>query len=117
MIDLDHLQRLDNAAFPAPWSVVMSHGHDFWRTIYSEPNRYQVGTFDDDPSTAYIVALRNAAPALFAELRRLRAVCAEAMDLLAAHSQAPESWENEEWHRWDLRYQQLRAALAAKGEA
>lgn len=108
MIDLDHLQRLDNAAFPAPWSVVMSHGHDFWRTIYSENNRYQIGTFDDDLSTSYIVALRNAAPALFAEVRRLRAIEAAArayVDLDARmEAETPSHYL----------FARLQAALAAK---
>lgn len=114
MIDLDKLERLEKAAFPSPWSIDMEPGHGFWQTVYCETNRYHVGDFDDGMSASFIVALRNAAPALFAELRQLRAACSEAMELLAAHNQAPESWENEEWHRWDLRLRQLRAALAAK---
>ncbi len=74
MIDLDKLERLEKAAFPSPWSIDMEPGHGFWQTVYCENNRYHVGDFDDDPSASFIVALRNAAPALFAEMRRLRAI-------------------------------------------
>ncbi len=74
MIDLDKLERLEKAALPSPWSIDMEPNHGFWQVVYCETNRYHVGDFDDDPSASFIVALRNAAPALFAELRRWRAI-------------------------------------------
>ena len=76
MIDLDKLERLEKAAFPSPWSLEMEPNHGYVQTVYCETNRYQVGDFDDDPSASFIVALRNAAPALFAELRQLQAALA-----------------------------------------
>ena len=74
MIDLDKLEKLEKAAFPSPWSIDMEPGHGSWQRVFSERNGYQVGDFDDDPSASFIVALRNAAPALFAEVRRLRVI-------------------------------------------
>lgn len=70
MIDLDKLERLEKAAFPSPWSIDMER---VVTTVYCETNGHHVGGFDDDPSASFLVALRNAAPALFAELRQLRA--------------------------------------------
>jgi len=80
MIDLDKLERLEKAAFPSPWSIDMDR---VVTTVYCETNGHHVGGFDDDPSASFIVALRNAAPALLAELRRLRAIEAAAREVAA----------------------------------
>ena len=104
MIDLDKLERLEKAAFPSPWSR-----HSLWPVVYCETNRYQVGDFDDDPSASFVVALRNAAPALFAELRRLRAIEAAARSYMACANAG-------QWEEFVFSLSALEAALAAKGE-
>lgn len=106
MIDLDKLERLEKAAFPSPWSIDMEPNHGFWQVVYCETNRYQVGDFDDDPSASFIVALRNAAPALFAELRRLR--------VIEAAARAYVDLTEDRVDYVPLLFAKLQAALAAK---
>ena len=108
MIDLDKLEKLEKAAFPSPWSIDMEPNHGFWQVVYCETNRYQVGDFDDDPSASFIVALRNAAPALFAEMRRLRAIEAAAR---AYVDLTPERYDETPS---PLLFARLQAAVAAK---
>lgn len=79
MIDLDALERLLAEATPGPWthdtpyygSHVDSVAH--YRTATFDPNQADgVGTFSNGPDAALIVLLRNTAPALIQEVRRLR---------------------------------------------
>ena len=109
MIDLDKLERLEKAAFPSPWSIDMEPGHGSWQRVFSERNGYHVGYFDDDPNTSFLVALRNAAPALFAELRRLRAIEA------AARAYCDLTPDRADETPAPLLFSKLQAALAAKG--
>ena|SRR5690554_8161592 len=80
-IDLDKLERLEREATPGSWYWSKD---DDYRAHYliSSPRLETVLECDhcNEPDTAdknFIVALRNAAPALFAELRTLRARVAE----------------------------------------
>lgn len=93
MTDLEELERLLAAATPGPWEAgrmdTESYSADYgpWKAVYAEDPRggvhkptgellpYQVARGDGDECRAnatLIAALRNAAPALIAEVRRLR---------------------------------------------
>lgn len=108
MIDLDKLERLEKAASPSPWSIAMAPPHGFGQTVYCENNSHPVGDFDDDPSASFLVELRNAAPALFAELRRLRAIEA------AARAYCDLTPDRADETPAPLLFAKLQAAVAAK---
>ena len=63
-IDLDELERLEKAALPRPWRQgATTH----WLV---DAEGYEVAEFHHGHEQVFVVALRNAAPALFARLRR-----------------------------------------------
>ena len=118
MTDIDKLEAFSKAA-KTPWSV-QSKG-DWWVVNDSLPSSLRDPIVFDDGSAAgeygprcseetrdYIVALANAAPALIAEVRRLRAIEAAARQYYeAASNNVPWSQEVSDWD-------QFKAALAAK---
>ena len=119
-IDIDKLEAMRSKAAKTPWSVAQVG--QFWE-VRREPRNTMVDepvVFDDgsaggeygercrEQDRDYIVALANAAPALFAEVRRLRAIEAAAAKLMSGPSDA--------WN-WMDRCRELKAALAAKGNA
>jgi len=84
-LDLDELERLEKAATPGPWSfkgtgglhmdgardgwmVEGPHNGKRWPRIARDAAPYR----ERGENPALIAALRNAAPALIAEIRRLR---------------------------------------------
>lgn len=110
MIDLDELERLEREATPGDWYWSKD---DDYRAHYliSSPRLETVLECDhcNEPDTAdknFIVALRNAAPALIAELRAARERIAElespskvdpdllqmAMRIAAGHADASDAW-------------------------
>jgi len=118
-IDIDKLEAFSKSA-KTPWSV-QSMG-DWWVVNDSLPSSLRDPIVFDDGSAAgeygprcseetrdYIVALANAAPALIAEVRRLRADLRTAVDLLDAVEQ--DQVQGELW--CDARHAFL-AAIAAK---
>ena len=117
MNDIDKLETLSKAA-KTPWSV-QSMG-DWWVVNDSLSSSLRDPVVFDDGSAAgeygprcseetrdYIVALANAAPALIAELRRLRAIEAAARDYA-------EVYHFGSFTELTTRYGKLLAALAAK---
>lgn len=74
--DLDHLAALEAAATPGPWDADIEYGH-----VYQERKKWdglicqlwggsmQDDFQDRDNNAAFIAAIRNAAPALFATAR------------------------------------------------
>lgn len=88
-IDLDELERLEREATQGPWCVEsITHHSDCGQHSIEWYRLYEV--YEDDPPLAalgahpdaghdakLIAALRNAAPALFAELRAARKRIAE----------------------------------------
>ena len=87
MVDLDKLERLEREATPGPWE---------WNGIAIEAGRTDVLAPGESNSFGYgtihiaeedqnlIAALRNAAPALFAELRAARGRIAELEEHISA---------------------------------
>lgn len=84
MTDLDGLEALEKAATPGPWEAVPSkqefHGggreecDGIWANSGERIVETDLGCYPPVmKDAALIVALRNAAPALFQELRELRA--------------------------------------------
>jgi hypothetical protein len=82
--DLSELQRLSNAAAPAPWTLEhVKADVESYAVIHSGgticvESEEQPGDFDQDlrdmiaADFAFIAAARSAVPALVAEVRRLR---------------------------------------------
>ena len=82
MIDLDELERLEQAATPAPWKesewdhepaiayqIMDADGDYDWQYLVPQDKHYTPGVEAD---ISFILALRNAAPELFAELEQAR---------------------------------------------
>lgn len=79
MIDIDKLEKLLTYGSPTPWTVY--DGEDHWkvttgpRIVFDDGSACgEYGPECSEADRELIVALANAAPALFAELRRLRAI-------------------------------------------
>ena len=118
-IDIDQLEAMRSKAAKTPWSVAQVHR--FWE-VRREPRNTMVDdpiVFDDgsaggeygkrcrEQDRDYIVALANAAPALLAEIKRLRAIEAAARSYMACAN--ADQWEN-----FVFSLSALEAALAAK---
>ncbi len=110
-IDIDKLEALERAATPAPWVYDDGLSRSFPR---ARPET--VGPFGADAARTgdciFLVELRNAAPALIAELRRLRAIEAAARDIAQVTEERDDPWVSVPItaRQWDA----LKAALAAK---
>ena len=83
MIDIDNLEKLLTYGSPTPWTVY--DGGDHWkvttgpRIVFDDGSACgEYGPECSEADRELIVALANASPALFAELRRLRAIEAAA---------------------------------------
>lgn len=125
MTDIDKLEALERAATPAPW--VYDDGIEQDEHTQHRARRESVGPFGADAARTddclFLAALRNAAPALFAEVRRLRAIEAAARGLMVPHKSRCAQWD--EWVCFLPNGQRvlltidsvaaLQAALAAKG--
>lgn len=75
--DLDRLAAMDSVATPGPWQVECEDGVPFLAAAdraYATIARYGVNNDRNVEDFEFLAALRNAAPALIAELRRLREV-------------------------------------------
>lgn len=67
MYDLDELERLEKAATPAPWE-----GTKDFKLVYKEWDHFLWYVLEIEENINYIVALRNAAPEMIADLRLLK---------------------------------------------
>jgi hypothetical protein len=120
-IDIDKLEAMRSKAAKTPWSVAQV-GDEFWE-VRREPRNTMVDeplVFDDgsaggeygercrEQDRDYIVALANAAPALIAEIKRLRAIEAAARQYYEAAS------NNVTWSQKVSDWDQFTDALAAK---
>lgn len=84
-IDLDELERLEREATPGPWRWADDYKTTRGETTYTLAGYQGMGVLPCDGifnapldcDEVFIVALRNAAPALFAELRAARKRIAE----------------------------------------
>jgi hypothetical protein len=116
-IDIDKLEALERAATPAPW--VYDDGIEQDEHTQHRARPETVGPFGADAARTddciFLAVLRNAAPALLAEVRRLRAIEAAAREVAANVEDDSDSLlgcvvvqpSREEWSAF-------KAALAAK---
>ena len=111
-IDIDKLEALERAATPAPW--VYDDGIETDGDTQYRERPEIVGPFGADAARTddciFLAELRNAAPALIAEVRRLRAIEAAARKLTESESLGL-------WGRACVtvaEMEALKAALAAK---
>ena len=124
-VDLDALDRLIAAATPGPWTRTKpQRDADGWPMgvgvagcgpgcmIYASP---PAGSFPSSDAEL-IAALRNAAPALIAELRAARAELARMRDVLATRDEALEFYREVELRaelaRMDAELRAARSLLA-----
>lgn len=85
MVDLDELERLEREATPGPWRWADGYKSMYGDAAYTLAGYQDMGILSCDGifnsprdcDEELIVALRNAAPALFAELRAARKRIAE----------------------------------------
>lgn len=93
MIDLDKLERLEREATPGQWHwkhndiVQRDEAGKFVADVagmYCDLDGYPHWGSDNEANTELIVVLRNAAPALFAELRAARERIAELEEHISA---------------------------------
>lgn len=100
-MDIEHLRTLEAAATPGPWREVAESG-EWWIEHYSDDKPEGVFVCDSNSSNwrlqadiDFVVAARNAMPALLAELTQLRALAA----VVQAHRTAIETcggiWDSE----------------------
>ena len=124
-IDIDKLEALERFATPAPWQYCALNGgplvgNRHW-TIRAPNNQAVFWSNDHEDLKSskddlyLVLELRNAAPALFAEIRRLRAENERLRKIEAAAREYVEIASNhnafsEEVAAWD----KFKAALAAK---
>ena len=121
MNDIDKLEAMMAAAEPAPVRVADYHpdaiqaanGHII---VHTSCSGMEGGGLEEDTERDYFIALRNAAPALFAEVRRLRAIEAAAWemdnDIDLQMRASPDVYEL--WKCALAETKRLKAALAAK---
>lgn len=113
MIDIDKLEALRAAATQGPFEHVPpppGYSSGFIAYFVEHEGERLRGEFPaTDADDAYTVALLNAAPALLAELRRLRAI--------EAAARAYVDLTEDRVDYVPLLFARLQAALAAKGEA
>lgn len=91
-IDLDKLERLEREATPGPWRWTDDYKTTHGETTYTLAGYQGMGVLSCDGifnaprdcDEVFIVALRNAAPALFAELRSARERIAELEEYISA---------------------------------
>jgi hypothetical protein len=94
--DLDRLEKLEKAATPGEWHLQKGEREthfDKTEEYYVSPAWIkEIGKIDmdeyvgmNDDDAALIVALRNAAPEMLADLRRLRDCIADMGDMLSDH--------------------------------
>lgn len=93
MIDLDKLERLEREATPGPWHwkhndiVQRDEAGKFVADVagmYRDDDGYPSWGADNAANTELIVVLRNAAPAMIAELRAARKRIAELEEYISA---------------------------------
>lgn len=88
-VDLEDLERLERQAWPGPWCLSLCPRHErdggstSCLTHRTLSGAVVLGDRSDTPNGRLSAALRNAAPALFRELRALRKV-----------RDAAEAWSN-----------------------
>jgi hypothetical protein len=117
--ELQELERALRAASPAPWTTAHEeYGDEWWfggdhgagqDTIDGPDGFVAVMDGKEAANAAAIIALRNAAPSLIAEVHRLRARVAELYEALLALF---EQFENFEYTTGTEAIQRARAALA-----
>jgi hypothetical protein len=107
--DIDKLEALERAATPAPW--VYDDGIEQDEHTQHRARPETVGPFGADAARTddciFLAELRNAAPALLAEVRRLRAIEAAAREYYDATRYGTFLASHDGWIK-------LEAALAAK---
>jgi hypothetical protein len=86
-IDIDKLEALERVATPAPW--LCDDGIEQDEHTQHRARRESVGPFGADAARTddciFLAELRNTAPALLAEVRRLRAIEAAAIGLMVPY--------------------------------
>jgi hypothetical protein len=112
--DIEKLETLRAAATPGEWREV--RGEIWGEELFAQyavvaPTNDCACRFEHG-NASWLTAIHNAAPALIAEVRRLRAIEAAARRIEDEHFERDGLWITMpiQWKHWD----ELRAALAAK---
>lgn len=105
--ELDRLEALAKAATPGPWYQVYEGSSD-WTVYGPDDDVKSVANLHrwhqvECPDAAFIVAARDAVPALVAEVRRLRALVEAAYREGYDNGYVTDPWRDQSWESSDAR--------------